>query len=156
PIYPAHFAHDWNRSYVMEPGGKPVGVVVLIHGLTDSPYSLRHIANHYRDRGFVAIGLRLPGHGTVPAGLIAARWEDWMAATRLAGREAGRRVPPPAPLPLFGFSNGGALAMKYSLDELQAPKLARPDRVVLLTPMIGIPRFARFAGLASLPAILPP
>jgi alpha-beta hydrolase superfamily lysophospholipase len=155
PVYPAHFAHDWNRSYVMEPDGTPVGVVVLIHGLTDSPYSLRHVAQHYRDRGFVAIGLRLPGHGTVPAGLIAARWEDWMAATRLAVREARRRVPAPAPLHLVGFSNGGALAMKYSLDALEDPKLARADRVVLVTPMIGITRFARFAGLASLPAILP-
>ena len=156
PVYPAHFAHDWNRSYVMEPDGKPVGVVVLLHGLTDSPYSLRHLAQHYRDRGFVAIGVRMPGHGTVPAGLTAARWEDWMAATRLAVREARRRVPAPGPLQLVGFSNGGALAMKYSLDALEDPELARPDRILLLTPMIGITRFARFAGLAILPAVLPP
>src|SRR5215470_932947 len=78
PVYPAHFAHDWNRSYIMEPGGKPAGVVVLLHGLTDSPYSLRHVAKRYRDRGFLAIGLRLPGHGTVPAALTDVRWEDWM------------------------------------------------------------------------------
>jgi alpha-beta hydrolase superfamily lysophospholipase len=156
PIYPAHFAHDWNRSYVMEPDSTPVGVVVLLHGLTDSPYSLRHVAQYYRDRGFVAIGLRLPGHGTVPAGLTDVRWEDWMAATRLAVREARRRVPAPTPLHLVGFSNGGALAMKYTLDALEDPRLTRPDRVLLLAPMIGITRFARFAGLASLPAVLPP
>jgi alpha-beta hydrolase superfamily lysophospholipase len=156
PVYPPHFAQDWNRSYVMEPDGKPVGVVVLLHGLTDSPYSLRHIAKRYRDRGFVAIGMRLPGHGTVPAGLTDVRWEDWMAATRLAVREARRRVLAPAPLHLVGFSNGGALAMKYSLDALEDPKLARADRVLLFTPMIGITRFARFAGLAALPAVLPP
>jgi pimeloyl-ACP methyl ester carboxylesterase len=156
PIYPAHFAHDWNRSYVMEPDSTPVGVVVLLHGLTDSPYSLRHVAQYYRDRGFVAIGLRLPGHGTVPAGLTDVRWEDWMAATRLAVREARRRMPAPTPLHLVGFSNGGALAMKYTLDALEDPRLTRPDRVLLLAPMIGITRFARFAGLASLPAVLPP
>lgn len=156
PVYPAHFAQDWNRSYVMEPDGKPVGVVVLFHGLTDSPYSLRHVAKRYRDRGFVAIGIRMPGHGTVPAGLTGVRWEDWMAATRLAVREARHRVPAPAPLHLVGFSNGGALAMKYSLDALEDPHLARADRVLLFTPMIGITRFARFAGLAALPAILPP
>ena len=28
--------------------------------------SLRHVAKLYRDRGFVAIGVRMPGHGTVP------------------------------------------------------------------------------------------
>jgi alpha-beta hydrolase superfamily lysophospholipase len=156
PVYPARFAHDWNRSYVLEPGGKPVGVVVLLHGLTDSPYSLRHVARRYRDQGYVAIGVRLPAHGTVPAGLTDVRWEDWMAATRLAVREARRRVPAPAPLHLAGFSNGGALAMKYSLDALDNPQLPRADRVVLFTPMIGITRFARFAGLASLPALLPP
>jgi alpha-beta hydrolase superfamily lysophospholipase len=155
PVYPAHFEHDWNRSYVLEPDGKPVGVVVLLHGLTDSPYSLRHVAQRYRDHGFVAIGLRLPGHGTVPAALTDVRWEDWMAATRLAVREARRRVPGPAPLHLVGYSNGGALAMKYALDALEDPQLARADRILLLTPMIGITRFARFAGLASLPAILP-
>ncbi|EXI69739.1 MAG: 2-succinyl-6-hydroxy-2,4-cyclohexadiene-1-carboxylate synthase [Candidatus Accumulibacter adjunctus] len=156
PVYPARFAQDWNRSYVMEPDGKPLGVVVLLHGLTDSPYSLRHFARHYREHGFVAIGLRLPAHGTVPAGLSKVRWEDWMAATRLAVREARRLVPAPAPLHLVGFSNGGALAMKYSLDALEDQRLARAERIVLFTPMIGITRFARFAGLASLPALLPP
>jgi alpha-beta hydrolase superfamily lysophospholipase len=79
-----------------------------------------------------------------------------MAATSLAVREARRRVPAPAPLHLVGFSNGGALAMKYSLDVIEDPKLARADRVILFTPMIGITRFARFAGLAGLPALLPP
>jgi len=156
PVYPGRFKQDWNRSYVMDPETTPVGVVVLLHGLTDSPYSLRHVAQRFRERGFVAIGLRMPGHGTVPAGLTDVRWEDWMAATRLAVREARKRVPAPAPLHLVGFSNGGALAMKYSLDAIEDPALPRADRVVLFTPMIGITRFARFAGFAGLPAVLPP
>jgi alpha-beta hydrolase superfamily lysophospholipase len=156
PVYPPRFAQDWNRSYVMEPTGPPKGVVVLLHGLTDSPYSLRHVARRYMERGYVAIGIRLPAHGTVPAGLTDVRWEDWSAATRLAIREARRRVPAPAPLHLVGFSNGGALAVKYALDAIEDPKLVRADRLVLFTPMIGITRFARFAGLAGLPAVLPP
>jgi alpha-beta hydrolase superfamily lysophospholipase len=155
PIYPGRFGQDFNRSYVLEPDGAPVGAVVLLHGLTDSPYSQRHIARYYRDHGFVAIVIRLPGHGTVPAGLVNAQWEDWMAATRLAVREARRRVAAPAPLHLVGFSNGGALAAKYALDSLADAKLPRADRLVLISPMIGITRFARFAGLAGLPALLP-
>ena len=94
PMYPGRFAHDWNRSYVLEPKGVPVGAVVLIHGLTDSPYSLRDIAELYREHGFVAIGLRVPGHGTVPAALTKVDWPVWLAATRLAMREARRRVGP--------------------------------------------------------------
>ena len=156
PVHPARFSQDWNRSYVIEPSGPATGAVVLLHGLTDSPYSLRHIARRYADRGFVAIGIRMPGHGTVPAGLTDVRWEDWSAATRLAVREARRRVPAPAPLHLVGFSNGGALAVKHALDAIEDPALPRADRLVLFTPMIGITRFARFAGLAGLPAVLPP
>jgi len=155
PMYPEHFKQDWNRSYVLEPSGPPVGAVVLIHGLTDSPYSLRDIAELYRDRGFVAIGLRVPGHGTVPAALTEAQWPDWLAATRLAMREARRRVGPQAPIHMVGYSNGGALALKYTLDACEHEELAMPSRLVLLSPMIGVTSFARFAGLAGLPAILP-
>jgi alpha-beta hydrolase superfamily lysophospholipase len=155
PVYPGRFAQDWNRSYVLLPDGPPLGAVVLLHGLTDSPYSLRHIAQRYRDLGWVAIGLRTPGHGTVPAGLTDIAWEDWLAATRLAVREARRRVPADAPLHLVGYSAGGAFALKYALDAISDGRLERPDRLVLISPMIGISSFARFAGLAALPALLP-
>ena len=155
PIYPGNFAHDWNRSYILEPDGVPAGAVVLLHGLTNSPYSLRHIARRYRDLGFVAVAIRMPAHGTVPAALTEVEWEDWDAATRLAVREAVRRTGPSRPLHVVGFSNGGALAMKYSLDALEDDRLARPDRLVLISPMIGITSFARFVGIAALPALLP-
>lgn len=154
PIYPGNFRQDFNRSYVLEPDGPPVGAVVLLHGLTDAPYSLRHVARRYRDRGFVAVAIRLPAHGTVPGALTDIAWEDWDAATRLAVREARRRAPS-APLHIVGFSNGGALAMKYALDALEKDTLARPDRLVLVSPMIGVTSFARFAGFAALPALLP-
>jgi alpha-beta hydrolase superfamily lysophospholipase len=155
PINPARFAVDWNRSFVLEPEGPPRGAVVLLHGLTDSPYSLRHLARAYRDRGFVAIGLRLPGHGTVPGGLTGVSTEDWRAATRLATREAARRAGPEAPLHVVGYSNGGALATIYALEALASPTLPDPDQIVLLSPMIGITRFAAFSGLAGLPAFIP-
>lgn len=155
PIYPGGFENDWNRTYVLEPGGAPRGAVVLLHGLTDAPYSLRHIAALYRDRGFVAIGLRVPAHGTVPAALTDTVWEDWSAATRLAMREARRRVGEGAPIHIVGFSNGGALALKHALDAVENPALVAPEALVLISPMVGITAFARFAGLAGLPAILP-
>jgi len=154
PVYPASFSHDWNRSFVLEPAGVPLGAVVLLHGLTDSPYSGRHIARRYQELGYVAVAIRLPGHGTVPGSLTDVDWEDWCAATSLAVREA-RRLAPSTPLHLVGYSTGGALAVKYALDALGDEKLARPDRIVLISPMIGITAFARFAGLLGLPAVLP-
>ncbi len=155
PVYPERFKQNWNRSYVMEPAGPPAGAVVLLHGLTDSPYSLRHIAAHYRDRGYVVVAIRLPGHGTVPAALTEVDWGSWLAATRLSVREARRRAPAPLPLHVVGFSNGGSLALKYALDALENNELPQADRLILISPMVGVTRFARFAGLAGLPAVLP-
>ena len=155
PVYPGHFADDWNRSHVLEPDGPPVGAAVLLHGLTDAPFSQRHIGELYRERGYVAIIPRLPAHGTVPAALTKIEWEAWAAATRLAVREARRRIGPGKPLHLVGFSNGGALAMQYALDAIENPELTRPDRLVLISPMIGITEFARFAGIAGWPAFFP-
>ena len=155
-VYPGNFAEDFNRSFILMPGGPVRGAAVFLHGLTDAPYSLRHVAELYRDRGFVAVVPRMPGHGTVPAGLTEANWEDWMAATRLAVRTAVARAGGDVPLHVVGYSNGGALAVKYTLDALADERLARVDRVVLFSPMIGVTRFARFAGLAGWPAIFPP
>ena len=160
PIHPPRFAQDWNRSFVLEPaleqfGGRPRGAVVLIHGLTDAPYSLRHVAELYRAEGFVALGLRVPGHGTVPAGLTEAVWEDWTAATRMAMREARRRAGPDGVVHMVGYSNGGALSLKHAMDAVEDASLVRPDRVIVVSPMVGVSPFARFAGLAGLPAMLP-
>jgi alpha-beta hydrolase superfamily lysophospholipase len=154
-VYPPRLSRDWNRSYVLEPDGPPVGAAVFLHGLTDSPYSSRHVARAYRVGGHVVVAIRLPAHGTVPGALTDVEWEDWRAATHLAVREARRLAGPPLPLSLIGYSNGGALALQYALDAIDDERLARPDRVVLISPMIGITRFARFAGIAAAPAILP-
>ncbi len=153
PVNPESFAVDWNRSFELMPDGEPAGAAVCLHGLTDSPYSLRHLAALYRDNGFVAIGIRLPGHGTVPAGLTTVTWQEWMAAVRLAVREAQAKVGD-KPIHLVGYSNGGALAMLYALDAIEQPALARPARIVLFSPMIGVTGFARFSGLAGFPALL--
>lgn len=155
PVYPGHFAHDWNRSYQLLPAGKPRGAVVMLHGLTDSPYSLRHVAETYQRAGWAVVAIRLPGHGTVPGALTRVDWEAWLAATRLAVREARRLTGDSAPLQLVGFSNGGALAMKYTLDALDDRSLPLPDRVIMLSPMIGVSSYARYAGLAGLPSLLP-
>lgn len=60
-----------------------------------------------------------------------------------------------APLHVVGYSNGGALALKYALDSLEDKSLRRPQQVILLSPMIGVTAFARFAGLAGLPSVFP-
>jgi len=155
PAYPGRFAQDFNRTFVVAPEGEVRGAAVLVHGLTDSPYSLRHVARRYAVHGFLAISIRMPGHGTVPGGLTAVDFDDWRAATRLAMREARKRVGPDKPVHIVGYSNGGALALMHALDALDDPALVQPAKVVLLSPMVGVTEFARFAGLAGWPAIFP-
>jgi alpha-beta hydrolase superfamily lysophospholipase len=155
PMHPSRRAVDWNRSYRLAPEGPPHGVAVLLHGLTDSPYSLRHLARHYQMRGYLALVIRLPGHGTVPGALTRVDWQDWRAAVRLALRQARADVPAPAPLHLVGYSNGGALALQYALDTIDDPALPRPQQLVLLSPMIGVTSLARFAGVLGWPALFP-
>ena len=154
-VYPERFEPNWNRSSVSLPAGRPQGAVVLLHGLTDSPYSMQHVAKAWQQQGYVTVIPRLPGHGTAPGSLTTVDWRDWMAATRLAVREVVRLAGPDVPLHIVGYSNGGALAVKYALDSLNDASLPRPQQIVLLSPMIGVTAFARFSGLAGIPSIFP-
>lgn len=150
---PGAFERDWNRSFVLEPDGAASGVVVMVHGLTDSPYSMRSLAELYRQHGLVAIVPRMPGHGTVPAGLTREGHKEWEAAVEMAMTEARRRSADCLPVHLVGYSNGAALAMLHVMRRIESGLPGGVDRVVLVSPMVEVNRFARYAGLAGLPAI---
>jgi len=144
----------YNRSFELVPDAIR-GAVLLVHGLTDSPYAMRGLAEFFRERGFYVLALRMPGHGTLPAGLVAARWQDWYAAVELAARHAAARVGPGKPLYAGGYSTGAALVTLYALRSLEDASLPRAQRLVLLSPAIGISEFAVLtniiAGLAFIP-----
>jgi hypothetical protein len=71
---------NWNRTYVME-SPRPIGGALLLHGLSDSPYSLRAMAERLHALGYTVVGLRVPGHGTC---LRAARTPPSASARRCA------------------------------------------------------------------------
>ena len=121
----------------------------MIHGLTDSPYSMRAVGETLKANGYYGLALRMPGHGTVPAGLTTAVWEDWLAAVRLGVRRVRDRIGPDKPLMLVGYSNGGALVLKYALDQVEHGDGVRPTRLVLISPMIGVAPFAWLARVIS-------
>ena len=77
--HPSSAGRDWNRSFETEPAVIRGGAL-LLHGLTDSPYSMRTVAEVLQSSGVYSLTLRMPGHGTVPSGLVQAGWEDWLAA----------------------------------------------------------------------------
>src|SRR5512141_512461 len=96
---------NWNRTFEITPE-HPVGGVLLLHGLTDSPYSLRSIGENLGSRGFDVVGLRLPGHGTAPSGLLNFEVEDLVAAVRMAMRDLRGQLGPDRPIYIVGYSNG--------------------------------------------------
>jgi alpha-beta hydrolase superfamily lysophospholipase len=154
PINPSHFKTDWNRTFEMAPQ-EIRGGALLIHGVTDGPYSMRRIAELLRDNGIYALCLRLPGHGTVPGALTRVRWEDWLAATKVGARLVRARIGNGKPLFLFGYSGGAALAVQYSLEALSNTTLPAANRIVLLSPMVGIVPFPAVAKVVSLLAFVP-
>ena len=146
-------AVDWNRSQVLVPDGPVRGGVLMLHGLSDSPYSVRHLAARYAALGFVVVVPRMPGHGTAPSGLRHAQWTDWLAAAEVGAREVHARVGAGKPFHVLGYSNGAALALKYAMDRVDIngdEGLPAPDRLVMVSPMIGIGRLAAFARLMPL------
>jgi alpha-beta hydrolase superfamily lysophospholipase len=143
-VDPDQLPRNWNRSFEFTPE-ELRGGVLLLHGLTDSPYSMRHLAKIFEARGYYVLGLRMPGHGTIPGSLQMATWRDWMAATRLGARHVRNKVSPDLPFYIAGYSNGGALAVKYTMESLDQGGLPTPDRLFLFSPMIGVSFFARFS-----------
>lgn len=147
---PQRFEQNWNRTFEWWPEqtdpDNVVGGALLIHGLTDSPYSVRHIGRILRDAGYYVLAIRMPGHGTAPVALTRSSWQDWLAAVRIGAAHVRGQIGQGAPLVLGGYSNGGALVTKYALDALEDPTLVRADRILLFSPMIGLTAFAQFSS----------
>jgi alpha-beta hydrolase superfamily lysophospholipase len=134
---------NWNRSFELS-SDRPVGGVLLLHGMSDSPYSLRALGETLNQRDYWVIGLRLPGHGTAPSGLTSISWQDMAAAVRLGmkhlGSELGQK-----PIHIVGYSTGAPLAINFALDALEGNALPAPASLVLISPAIGIHAAAALA-----------
>jgi len=140
---PGRWPTNWNRSFVL-PVDQPKIAVLLLHGMSDSPYSLRSIGQLLHGRNAYVIGMRVPGHGQAPSGLLDTEWEDMAAAVRLTMKEL-REKSNGAPLYIVGYSNGGALAVQYTLNSLTDENLKIVDGLVLLSPEIGVSKLAALA-----------
>jgi alpha-beta hydrolase superfamily lysophospholipase len=137
---PDRWETNWNRSFELD-AATPAAGILLLHGMSDSPYSLRTLGARLNKKGAWVVGLRLPGHGTLPSGLVRLEWEDMAAVVRLAMRHLKDRVGD-APIFLIGYSTGGALAVEYALETLDDPTLPAVKKAVLISPAMGVSRLA--------------
>lgn len=144
---------NWNRTSILK-AAKPIGGVLLLHGLSDSPYSLRAIGQRLHAEGYTVLWLRIPGHGTCPGALANVSSEDWIAAVQVAMRGLRDLLPAGTPLILGGYSNGGALSVLYTLSAMNDRTLPKPQAIMLFAPMIGINPMARITRLYHMVALV--
>jgi len=146
---------NWNRSFELTTDA-PVGGVLLLHGMSDSPYSLRALAETLAEQGYWVIGLRLPGHGTAPSGLAHITMQDMTGAVRLAMKHLASKLGE-KPVHIVGYSTGAALALDFALDEIEGKVSPKPASLVLISPAIRIhpsAALARFKdGLSIVPGL---
>lgn len=82
--------------------------VLLIHGYTGTPAEMRLLGEHLQQEGYTVLGVRLPGHGTVPQELNETKWQDWYLE---AERGFYRLQQCCREVMVAGLSMGGLLAM---------------------------------------------
>jgi pimeloyl-ACP methyl ester carboxylesterase len=133
---PSRWERNWNHTFELETEA-PVGGLLLLHGMSDSPYSLRALGEAINEHGYRVVGLRLPGHGTAPSGLRSITWQDMAAAVRLAmghlAAELGSK-----PIHIIGYSTGGPLALNFALEAVESGDGAVPASLVLISPAIRV------------------
>ncbi|GIH81527.1 alpha/beta hydrolase [Planobispora longispora] len=108
--------------------GGPVGVL-LCHGFTGSPQSLRPWAEHLAEAGLTVALPRLPGHGTTWQEMNRTRWEDWYAALDKELADLRGRC---SDVFVMGLSLGGCMALR--LAEVHGTEIRG---VVVVNPSIA-------------------
>ena len=134
----------------------PKSIIVLFHGLSDSPYFVSSIAKNFQAQGHLVIAPLIPGHGKKDANKdmkderLKDRWtehvDDVMDFAETLGQKHGIRV--------FagGFSTGGTLATWYALNQadslagvlLFSGAFALPDSAETMSRIWGIKSVAKW------------
>jgi len=90
------------------------GRFLLFHGLNDSPYVWRDMAESLAGLGFDVRAILLPGSGTTPVAMLDVSFRDWLQASR---QHLANWYEPDVPIFLGGFSLGGVIATILALEE---------------------------------------
>lgn len=122
----------WIEDYRAEGSGenKQIGVV-LVHGFTGTPASMRPWAHYLNDRGYTVSVPLMPGHGTSWHDLNHVAWQEWpkKVESELAALKATC-----SKIFICALSMGGGNSLYVSASNQDAI-----DGLILVNPMIHIP-----------------
>jgi carboxylesterase len=115
--------------------------VLLVHGFTGSPASLRPWGEYLAEHGLTVSCPRLPGHGTRWQDMNLTRWEDWYAEIDRGFAELRRKVDR---VFVMGLSMGGTLSLRLAEEHpgeitglvLVNPSLLTENKIAKLAPVL--------------------
>lgn len=81
--------------------------VLVCHGFTGNPQSMRGLATAFAAAGFTVELPLWPGHGTSIDDMLETSWDDWSVAAETAFAELSSRC---TSVVVAGLSMGGTLA----------------------------------------------
>lgn len=110
-------------------GNNGIGVL-LVHGLSDSPYSLRSMGEALSQRCLWVRAVLLPGHGTKAEDLINVHRNEWRKIVTQAVDNFAQQT---QSLYIAGYSTGGTLALDY-----MAQTNSSLDGLILFSPLLKI------------------
>jgi carboxylesterase len=111
------FSHD----------GSEIGVL-LCHGFTGTPQSMRPWGEYLADRGYTVRVPLLPGHGTTWQEMNGTRWEDWYSCVDAAFRELHQNC---ERVVTCGLSMGAALTLQLAQEH--GPRISG---LILVNPAV--------------------
>ena len=138
-----NYVIDANAPFELQPK-TPDGKngVLLVHGLYDSPYSLRALAHHFQQQNFLVRVLLLPGHGSVPGDLLDVTYQDWIDAVHFGVNSFSDRV---ENVYYVGFSTGGTLGIYLAQQQLPLKGLILfAPAIKIKSPLVRLSTFSRY------------
>lgn len=121
----------WMQDWAAQGLGKNAHIgVLLVHGFTGSPASMRPWGEFLHSKGYSVRVPLLPGHGTRPEDLNKVKWQEWPAKVEFELSELRKSCDV---IFLIGLSMGGGTVLNVaaSHNDLLAG-------LVLVNPMIHV------------------
>jgi len=140
---PRRWDRAWNRSFELQVEDPKAGIL-LLHGMSDSPYSLHTQAEYLHKRGIWVVAMRMPGHGTIPSGLREIKWQNMADVVKIGMKRLKKKLGN-KPIHIMGYSTGAPLALNYTLLALNDSTLTLPSSLIFYSPAIGVTKAASLA-----------